>query len=930
MKKILSLVSLDVVLFALLAQHNVLNIPHFFRTFGRYEAFQNFFARHPWLVPKTMRYLGDEPLHWLAYAVVGLIVFLYILIEIFGGARRNERNLYFGVKLFLIFLMVVIVVASPMIANSIEDYLAGVKKGRTYQTTAEAAISHFTAGRNPYSQGYPIPRAGELKAFELKEGGIHNASPPVQKYYNRLPLSFIGPAVPSLIFKEVFGFYDQRMFHLLLLVAIMALILTLRTSRTVRLWLLIFVALNPFAFLYAGGYEALVLIFWLVLVLWLLGRKKLWAASVCAGLGALSHVYFLMIAPFILYYIIRKAVGDRRRNLRHALRLAVPALAIFALCIFIFLIADAQGLWNGLFEQTMRGEMASVNNAGIWQFLYYLGWIREMPDQLTLLIIWLLISAGVFYVLTRAYRRLDITFVTSGAMMVLFIYLLLSNFISQEITIALITLAGFNIVFVLTSREEEVLSVFSIPACVVFTFAVWNIYALPYAYEKFQRFENVMRDLGAWPYTLSAKLSPIVRNPAGSFLVFLVMIGLLAYLLFDVTKATSSRMRNILFAGKIACLTFMIVSAIIVPATTFVLHRRYIDPTDFNDGAVLIELGVRNLLEGKSPYSAGWTEFDNERQSALYRLLGMEKNPTGTVFAYPPGSFLTALPVYLAATATIGWYDQRFFNYLVLFLTIGTILFLDLRRPSRLILICVFFLIPTMQHSMCVGFTEPGLLLVLLLMVWALQRGRHGAAVVFLAIGVLLKQYLIFVLPFFTVYVCGIDGFSAAWRHRVSWMKTALRKLYPFVLVTLLAVIPFFLWSPDDTYRGLFEYWAKTFPIKGMDAMGGGAFLLYFGAVEKPTDYFPFFILMVVAGIPLLVLLVRRQFQDNSIAAVIENFTLLSLAFMMYMSRAFHRHHLALFTYLLVLAAVLRVEELLSKGSLKRKEKGVLREAQNL
>jgi hypothetical protein len=145
------------------------------------------------------------------------------------------------------------------------------------------------------------------------------------------------------------------------------------------------------------------------------------------------------------------------------------------------------------------------------------------------------------------------------------------------------------------------------------------------------------------------EVGPRPGEPVGLVLFALTLAGTLLYLVADLALAGRAQQRV-----KWGLLTFVIVTALILPTGKLILLRQGSGPASYtHDGGVIqTEATIQFLLEGRNPYVDDYTETPmaewgfSEYRTALYH------------YPYLPWTFLFSAPFYVAGNA-LGFYDQR-------------------------------------------------------------------------------------------------------------------------------------------------------------------------------------------------------------------------------------------------------------------------------
>jgi uncharacterized membrane protein len=232
-----------------------------------------------------------------------------------------------------------------------------------------------------------------------------------------------------------------------------------------------------------------------------------------------------------------------------------------------------------------------------------------------------------------------------------------------------------------------------------------------------------------------------------------------------------------------------------------------------------------------------------------------------------------------------GWYDQRVvyaFAFLLIFLILPQLAKSSERKLCLLVAVGLNFLL---VDSIAYGMNDVLALSFLLLTTYLLHRGYRRMSTIPLALACATKQAAWFFLP--SYFLLQFNGSPS-----LKEVSRLIKKTYPFFLTFALVVLPFFLWNPaafvDDTFSYLSGISPTSYPIRGF---GLGALLLACGIIKSNTAYFPFWILQLIFGLPLLIYLLKRQRRENNLQRCWLNYGIF-LTPMAFLSRFFQTNYL--------------------------------------
>jgi len=169
---------------------------------------------------------------------------------------------------------------------------------------------------------------------------------------------------------------------------------------------------------------------------------------------------------------------------------------------------------------------------------------------------------------------------------------------------------------------------------------------------------------------------------------------------------------------------------------------------------------------------------------------------------------------------------------------------------------------------------------------------------VFFALACASKPTAWFLGPFFLLYWARecLPSFS---------FGQLTRRLAPFLLVFAVIVIPFVLWDPYNFYDDVWAWSAGTSPtayqIRGW---GLSNFVLGLNLVPSRVAYFPFWIPEAIIAVPLVVILLRRQWRENTLANIAWHGGVLFFAYA-YASRFLNENYLGFIVGLLAVGVLM-------------------------
>ncbi len=397
-----------------------------------------------------------------------------------------------------------------------------------------------------------------------------------------------------------------------------------------------------------------------------------------------------------------------------------------------------------------------------------------------------------------------------------------------------------------------------------------------------------MGERGPWP-----------GDPIGLVLIALTLGATFLYWLLDL--GGSGRWRT---HGKWLLLSLILTTTLIFPTVQLMLLRAQSGPASYtHDGGVIqTEATIGYFLDGRNPYREDYTAtpmaewgFD-EYRTALYH------------YPYLPWTFVFSAPFFLLGQSW-GGYDQRLV-YLGLWLAM---LLLAPRlvtgTRAKLGLVMLLALNPLMGLDLLFGQNDSFVLAWLLFSLVAWRQWWQKSTRSWLILSALLyglacasKPTAWFFAPFYALLlVADQPGALASWRTLWQRIPLIIRRGWPALAIFALLVAPYLLWDAAAFYDDVWR-WSSGQGETGYQIWGWGAsnFVLAAGWVSDRFAPWPFWLLEIGLTLPILIWLMRRQQQANTLALACWHYALL-LAVFFYGSRFLNENYLGyIFAFLAV------------------------------
>lgn len=390
-------------------------------------------------------------------------------------------------------------------------------------------------------------------------------------------------------------------------------------------------------------------------------------------------------------------------------------------------------------------------------------------------------------------------------------------------------------------------------------------------------------------------------DPVGLLLIVAALGCLLIYLLVDEFMSGEGaryRARLILICTIVALTVFL-------PSLKLMLLRQQSGPASYShDGGVIqTEATIDYLLTGRNPYAEDYVNTPmaewgiNEFRTALYH------------YPYLPWTFVFSTPFKLLGQALFGWYDQRMVYLLLFAVTLALLPRLAGSRERALLLIMLVGLNPMMGSDLIYGQNDSFVLawIVLSLWLWARSVGRGEgwriASAVAFGLACASKPTAWFLAPFWLLWITR-DAAGHVPTNIAAFLKQALRVGWPALAAVLFVVGPYFVWNPPALFDDVWKWSAGTsdtaYQIWGW---GASNLTLALGWVRSRFDVWPFWAPELLLGAPLMVLLLVRQWRENTLGRALWGYALFLFAFF-FVSRFLNENYLGYIAALLALGAL--------------------------
>jgi hypothetical protein len=382
---------------------------------------------------------------------------------------------------------------------------------------------------------------------------------------------------------------------------------------------------------------------------------------------------------------------------------------------------------------------------------------------------------------------------------------------------------------------------------------------------------------------------------------YLIVISLLAYILLGLWLPLENygeqgnRQGRFSFVLRYALLLIIATAAVIIPTAQNIIIRTMtpVESDGFSpaystlsDSALQTELALGYLHEGRNPYAESYENTPLRFYQWVDVVHPDWQDPAFSYFVYLPGTLWLSLPLYKASLAIGIPYDQRVI-YLLTYIILLLILPQLAKLPSyKLTIVVAIGLNPLFTDSILLGMNDVAPFLGLTLSVLALVKRRFIWAALFMGIACALKQYVWFVVPFFALNIWEQSTPTQKW-------QSTLIALTLIGIIVFVVTLPFILWNPQALYIDTLAFPAGRadilYPIRGFSI---GRLLMGAGVIPTFVSPFPFQLLQMTVGLPVLLLLLKFQYgQGLGVMLLVAAVFIFVFGFL---SRFFHENYVGI------------------------------------
>jgi len=323
-------------------------------------------------IPVIMQY-RILPIEGTPYWLFGVIFLLLISqISISLGVSKKIGKYAHKAALIVTLLVIGIVVGGVTITAITDRHrIAPVWGTHDIILQQEAAMRYLIQKKNPYKETYfgtPVEsfHYDELGKPAMNPALYHFVMPP---WYLVFPFALYTPS------NKLIGYFDGRIVLLFCLAGILAIIYSSIKNKNLALCAMTFVALNPATIDYfIEGRSDIFALFWLMLSLFLWGKRTYLLSSIVFGLAIMSKQTIWFAVPLYIALIYRD-----KKTLKDTLWFGGVFIVISLLLMLPFLLWDAKAFIDSVILYLSGGSVTGypISGYGLSMVLYSLGVISN-------------------------------------------------------------------------------------------------------------------------------------------------------------------------------------------------------------------------------------------------------------------------------------------------------------------------------------------------------------------------------------------------------------------------------------------------------------------------------------------------------------------------------------------------------------------------
>lgn len=307
----------------------------------------------------------------VASSIIPIVFFLnllYLVLSFAGdiSSSKISANIIFNLKLAIFALVFILLIGKSFYSAVKLRHLDSSYPVHDNPIQIETAAKYLYQGKNPYSQTYP----------ELIKNTVWKENPAVYHVVT-LPFYIISSAGILWLTNFFFGWFDERIVHLIVFLPAVFLIWRQRYNLSKESYLIFLIVFffNPFfAQFFISGRSDVFVFSWLFYCFYALLNKNNILASFFLALAFMSKQSAWPFVPFFFIYLYFLKKGKLKTRIQEIMKETYVFFIIVAVFVIPFLIWDAKGFIDGVYNYPAGVLKTSVAIAGFG----FGGFLREM------------------------------------------------------------------------------------------------------------------------------------------------------------------------------------------------------------------------------------------------------------------------------------------------------------------------------------------------------------------------------------------------------------------------------------------------------------------------------------------------------------------------------------------------------------------------
>lgn len=377
-------------------------------------------------------YVSTSTFERTLYPVYFLLLLIYLLLSL-----EQPDNKKFQIRIdrlkYLTFILIALLTVFKTFYSAIN---LRHELGFTYHVhdnpvQIEEAIKFLKNGQNPYSENYHDTALGEWFGKDNRLG--------VSLYHVvTLPFYLLFSLLTSYPCEFIFGYFDERIVHLISLFISLFLIHKLVKPVKQKIIYLSLFLFNPiFIHYFIEGRNDIFVFSWIFLSIYFLYKKKITLSSIFLAFAFTSKQSAWLILPFYFYFIYLKQDKNFKfiQKIKNILTNTCPFFLLSALFFLPFLIWDAKAFIDDIYRYPGGGLPTSyfITGFGVSFILLQKGIIATDTSYFPFWILQLIFAIPLMiYILIKMKKNISIYYLTFSYLSFLLVFWLFSRFFNEN------------------------------------------------------------------------------------------------------------------------------------------------------------------------------------------------------------------------------------------------------------------------------------------------------------------------------------------------------------------------------------------------------------------------------------------------------------------------------------------------------------------